>query len=61
MSFADKTITCRDCGEAFTFTAGEQGDFGAEDAFELELAGSLGEPDRAAQVVVVGEGQGRHA
>ncbi len=24
MSFADKTLTCRDCGEAFTFTSGEQ-------------------------------------
>ena len=24
MSFADKTLTCRDCGEPFTFSAGEQ-------------------------------------
>lgn len=24
MSFADKTLTCRDCGTPFTFTAGEQ-------------------------------------
>ena len=24
MSYADKTLTCRDCGTAFTFTAGEQ-------------------------------------
>ncbi|MEO6042437.1 MAG: zinc-ribbon domain containing protein, partial [Tepidiformaceae bacterium] len=24
MSFADKTLTCSDCGAAFTFTAGEQ-------------------------------------
>ncbi len=24
MSFVDKTITCRDCGQQFTFTAGEQ-------------------------------------
>ena len=24
MSFADKTITCRDCGTPFVFTAGEQ-------------------------------------
>ncbi len=22
--YADKTLTCRDCGQAFTFTAGEQ-------------------------------------
>ena len=24
MSYADKTLTCRDCGQPFTFTAGEQ-------------------------------------
>ena len=24
MSYADKTLTCRDCGQAFTFSAGEQ-------------------------------------
>ena len=24
MSYADKTITCRDCGQAFVFTTGEQ-------------------------------------
>ncbi|RMD73255.1 MAG: zinc-binding protein, partial [Chloroflexi bacterium] len=24
MSFADKTLTCRDCGMDFVFTAGEQ-------------------------------------
>ena len=24
MSYADKTLTCRDCGRSFTFTAGEQ-------------------------------------
>jgi hypothetical protein len=24
MSFADKTLTCRDCSEEFVFTAGEQ-------------------------------------
>ena len=24
MSFVDKTITCSDCGQPFTFTAGEQ-------------------------------------
>ena len=24
MSYADKTITCRDCGQDFTFTTGEQ-------------------------------------
>ena len=35
MSFADKTLTCRDCGMAFTFTAGEQ-DFYAQKGFENE-------------------------
>ena len=24
MSFADRTLTCRDCGQQFVFTAGEQ-------------------------------------
>ena len=24
MSFTDKTLTCKDCGKSFTFTAGEQ-------------------------------------
>ena len=24
MSFADKSLTCRDCGQPFTFTVGEQ-------------------------------------
>ncbi len=24
MAFADKTLTCRECGATFTFTAGEQ-------------------------------------
>ncbi|MBI4492289.1 MAG: zinc-ribbon domain containing protein [Chloroflexi bacterium] len=24
MSYADKTIVCRDCGQSFTFTVGEQ-------------------------------------
>ena len=24
MSFQDKTLVCRDCGQEFTFTAGEQ-------------------------------------
>ncbi len=35
MSFADKTLTCRDCGTAFTFTAGEQ-EFYAQKGFENE-------------------------
>src|SRR4051812_49449325 len=24
MSFSDRTLTCRDCGQQFTFTSGEQ-------------------------------------
>ncbi|MSP78248.1 MAG: zinc-binding protein [Dehalococcoidia bacterium] len=27
MAFTDKSITCSDCGQAFTFTAGEQESF----------------------------------
>jgi CxxC-x17-CxxC domain-containing protein len=32
MSFADKTLTCRDCGSNFVFTTGEQ-EFYAEKGF----------------------------
>jgi len=32
MSFADRTLTCRDCGQAFVFTSGEQ-DFFAQKGF----------------------------
>ena len=28
MSYVDKTLTCRDCGKEFTFTAGEQEFYG---------------------------------
>ena len=35
MSYADKTLTCRDCGQAFTFTSGEQ-EFHASKGFENE-------------------------
>ncbi|GAC1649737.1 MAG: zinc-ribbon domain containing protein [Herpetosiphon sp.] len=35
MSFADKTLTCRDCNSPFTFTAGEQ-EFYAQRGFENE-------------------------
>ena len=35
MSFADKTLTCRDCGQSFTFTAGEQ-EFYAQKGFTNE-------------------------
>lgn len=35
MSYADKTLTCRDCGTRFTFTAGEQ-EFHASKGFTNE-------------------------
>ena len=35
MAFTDKQLTCRDCGAAFTFTAGEQ-DFYAQKGFDNE-------------------------
>ena len=35
MSYADKTITCRDCGMDFTFTTGEQ-EFYAQKGFTNE-------------------------
>ena len=38
MEFQDKTLRCRDCGENFVFTAGEQG-------FYLEK-GLMNEPQR---------------
>ncbi|MFZ5591665.1 MAG: zinc-ribbon domain containing protein [Bacillota bacterium] len=41
MSFADKTLVCRDCGEEFVFTAGEQ-EFFAE-------KGLTNEPSRCRQ------------
>ncbi|HEX9438151.1 MAG TPA: zinc-ribbon domain-containing protein, partial [Roseiflexaceae bacterium] len=35
MSYADKTITCRDCGMDFVFTSGEQ-EFYAQKGFTNE-------------------------
>ncbi|HZR98337.1 MAG TPA: zinc-ribbon domain containing protein [Chloroflexota bacterium] len=35
MSFADRTLTCRDCGQPFTFTQGEQ-EFYAQKGFTNE-------------------------
>ncbi len=37
MSFEDKTLSCKDCGCDFTFTAGEQ-EFFSEKGFENEPA-----------------------
>ena len=33
MSYADRVLTCRDCGQSFVFTAGEQ-EFHASKGFE---------------------------
>jgi len=35
LSYADKVLTCRDCGQAFTFTSGEQ-EFHASKGFDNE-------------------------
>ncbi len=35
MSFTDKTLTCKDCGKQFTFTAGEQ-EFYQQKGFQNE-------------------------
>jgi CxxC-x17-CxxC domain-containing protein len=35
LSYADKTLTCRDCGQAFVFTSGEQ-EFHASKGFQSE-------------------------
>jgi len=35
LSYADKALTCRDCGQAFSFTAGEQ-EFHAQKGFNNE-------------------------
>ena len=35
MAYADKTLTCRDCGQTFTFTASEQ-QFYADRGFQNE-------------------------
>lgn len=35
MSFQDKTLTCKDCGQSFTFTAGEQ-EFYQQKGFQNE-------------------------
>ncbi|MFN8636970.1 MAG: zinc-ribbon domain containing protein [Chloroflexota bacterium] len=55
MSYADKVLSCRDCGQAFTFTAGEQ-EFHASKGFENEPSRC---PEcRAARKAARGEGGG---
>ena len=55
MSYADRVLSCRDCGQAFTFTAGEQ-EFHASKGFENEPSRC---PDcRAARKAARGESGG---
>jgi len=55
LSYADKVLSCRDCGQAFTFTAGEQ-EFHASKGFENEPSRC---PEcRAARKAARGEGGG---
>jgi CxxC-x17-CxxC domain-containing protein len=55
LSYADKVLTCRDCGQAFTFTAGEQ-EFHASKGFENEP--SRCQECRAVRKAARGEGGG---
>ena len=55
MSYADKVLNCRDCGQAFTFTAGEQ-EFHASKGFENEP--SRCQECRAIRKAARGEGSG---
>lgn len=55
MTYADKTLSCRDCGQAFIFTSGEQ-DFHAMKGFSNEPSRC---PDcRAANKATRGESGG---
>ena len=47
--------------EVRAVVAGHHRQLGAEDAANVKLARGLGEPDRATEVVMVGQGEGRHA
>jgi CxxC-x17-CxxC domain-containing protein len=55
LSYADKVLSCRDCGQAFTFTAGEQ-EFHASKGFENEP--SRCQDCRAVRKAARGEGGG---
>jgi len=55
MSYTDKTLTCRDCGRTFTFTAGEQ-EFHAEKGFTNTPSRC---PDCRSQRKAAGFGGGR--
>ena len=55
MSFADKTLTCRDCGQEFIWTAGEQEFYASRG---LQNAPSRFQADRAARRASGGGGGG---
>ena len=58
MSYADKTLTCRDCGQAFIFSGGEQ-EFHASKGFQNEPSRC---PDcRAARKAARGESSGSYS
>ncbi len=58
MNYADKQLTCRDCGQGFTFTLGEQ-EFHASKGFDNEPSRC---PDcRAAKKAARGESSGGYS
>jgi CxxC-x17-CxxC domain-containing protein len=58
LSYADKTLTCRDCGQAFIFTSGEQ-EFHASKGFQNEP--SRCQDCRAARKATRGESSGGYS
>jgi CxxC-x17-CxxC domain-containing protein len=53
MSFQDKTLTCRDCNQTFTFTSGEQEFYASR--------GLMNEPGRCPDCRSIRRGQGSHS
>ena len=58
MSYADKSLTCRDCGQAFVFTGGEQ-EFHASKGFQNEP--SRCQDCRAARKAARGDSSGSYS
>lgn len=58
MSYADKSLTCRDCGQAFVFTSGEQ-EFHALKGFQNEP--SRCQDCRSARKAARGESSGGYS
>ena len=58
MSYADKSLTCRECGQAFIFTSGEQ-EFHASKGFQNEP--SRCQDCRAARKAARGESLGGYS